>query len=210
MARRRAPGARARPDRSAWASSRLSRAPRDALDLFYACERVGRGSLRERHPARRRLRSPFRQPDLLRLQLRLPTGAGAANPLHRELLDRFAPAVRHQLVNARYILPGESEGALRRNARKVRQTIARRFTQSGGESLDRQQAELFRGPLAELLHDSVLASGSVTSRLFTRDGIEGMLSEHARRVRDHTEVLGLLLTLERWQTLRGRIPPLRG
>jgi hypothetical protein len=179
-----------------------ARAPRDALDLFYACERVGRwGAMRERHPVRRWLRSPFRQPDLLRLHLHLPAGAGAASPLHRRILERFAPEVRGWPVNGRYILPGEHEGAARRYARKLRQTVARRRVRSGGASLDREQAELLRGPLAELVNDSVLAERSLARQLFTRPGIERLVAEHARGERDHTELLGLLLTAERWHTL---------
>lgn len=49
--------------------------------------------------------------------------------------------------------------------------------------------------------DRLLSNGSFSPEIFGLHGIESLINEHKQGQKDHTEVLGLLVAMERWRSL---------
>lgn len=55
-----------------------------------------------------------------------------------------------------------------------------------------------RGPLRDLLHDSLFAEDSFAAQNFNRGVLEGMIEDHEQGIADHSQRLYALLMLELW------------
>ena len=60
-------------------------------------------------------------------------------------------------------------------------------------------AALLAGPLGDLMTDSLTAHDSFARAIFSREGLSKMIEAHRTGVKFELEVLGCLLTMERWR-----------
>ena len=60
-------------------------------------------------------------------------------------------------------------------------------------------AELLAGPLGEVITDSLMAQDSLARAIFSRQGLSKLIEAHRTGVKFELEVLGCLLTVERWR-----------
>lgn len=187
----------------------ISPHPTDVLDLFFALESTAHwASHQERHPLRSASLSTFKQPGLASLGFRLPPGIAALQYLHAEAVERFAPQLRHILVNGEFLaVPLNAKPARRlhadlttksiKYAKRMYEFLPWRLRERLRNDADSYMTDLFTGPLSEYTHDSLLTEDSISLQLFTRSSVNKMLDDHPSRC-SYVEQFGQMLTMNSW------------
>ena len=67
--------------------------------------------------------------------------------------------------------------------------------------MDELVVDFLAGSLMETVREILLSDSSFSVEIFGAHGIESLLNEHQSRKANHTEVLGLLTSMERWRAL---------
>ena len=67
--------------------------------------------------------------------------------------------------------------------------------------MDQLVHDFLAGPLMETVRGIVMSDDSFALEIFGRQGVESLLNEHKSRRKNHTEVLGLLVAMERWRAM---------
>jgi len=188
--------------------SELSHTGWDILDLFYVYERIGVwGAPLAWHIG---YWGPFRNRALLRLAFELPSPIGHHCFLNKTLVKRFMPMGYWLPVNSKELLALEGPGLHRRTLRKLYADYAytrgrvKRFPlrpRPGAKSVDQQYADAFAEKLSDTVYDVLTAEGSIAINLFGTGNLNQLLDEHFSRKRDHRNVIGVLVTIERWRSL---------
>jgi hypothetical protein len=192
------------------ALARVSHDPYDLADLFYLVERLGRwGSWSWRRSLGPAF-VPFASSHATIEAFRLPSPIGDHALLAR-VIAKHAPRWLYWLpINGSGLLALEGPGlgrylgreALRGGGkvlRRVAEAAPRRRTSAAPSATpEHAAAKYFSGPGFELLRESLLARGSVSSELFTRQQLEQQLARH-QKGNAEMPVLGLLLSLELWR-----------
>ena len=189
--------------------SRISPQTLDVLDLFYIHERVAHwGVHQEKHPLRSTSVSPFKQPEMARLALTLPPGAGRDEYLHSALIHRYAPQLTWVLINGkRILLPFEASWTARlrrfiamsnvKYRKSAYECIPWRLRQLLRSDVDHFMANIFSTALKDYTRDSLLSEDSIGLAIFSRQGLVSMLEGH-NKLDEYTEEIGLLLTMNSW------------
>jgi len=67
--------------------------------------------------------------------------------------------------------------------------------------MEQVAADTLSVALMKAIGDILLSNGSFSLEIFGQHGIESLMKEHKQGKKDHMEVLGLLLSMERWRSL---------
>lgn len=200
---------------------------RDLLDLFYTFDRFGIwNAMDARFPWMQHRWLPFGDPRVVQLALQLPAPIGDYSHVHRAVIRRLLPAAYWMRINNNALLPLMGHGRIRRWARQadarfraLRRRLRREWLDAdgntvtrhgpvvrpGGHTLDHVYAEAFAGPLASVMRDTLLVSGSLATDLLGRAVTERMLAEQETRRGDHRKVIGNLFTIERFRVMALRV-----
>ena len=180
----------------------ISRNGFDVLDMFYLYERSARWSFAASLPHLERHCAPFESSALAAMAYRLPAPIGHHCLLHKTLLRRWLTRAYWWRINDDRIFPLDRvpgvDGLLR-----WRRVIARRMGRRLRGRVRRDQevmsAALLAGPLGEVMTDSLMAQGSLARAIFSREGLSRMIEAHRTGVKFELEMLGGLVTIERWK-----------
>jgi hypothetical protein len=183
----------------------------DLLDLFYVYERLGRwASLDPRGTWFERQHSPFAIPELVVMGFKLPQPIGSGALLHRKIIERYLPGLYYWPINGKEFLTFlDRKSNVKRCGRLACRAVdfaieslkARRRSPSQPKSQDENCAELFAGPLQSVIRDILTVQGSFGTELFGGRNLTRILDEHREGTVNHVELLGLLVTVERWRVL---------
>ena len=179
----------------------ISRNGFDVLDMFYLYERSARWSHAASMPYLERQCAPFESSALAALAYRLPAPIGQHCRLQEKIIQRWLPRAYWWRINSDRILPLDRVPGVKRLLR-WRRTIASRMGRlRGKERIDYEVmcAALLAGPLGEVMTDSLTAHDSFARAIFSREGLSKMIEAHRTGVKFELEVLGCLLTMERWK-----------
>jgi hypothetical protein len=125
--------------------------------------------------------------------------------LHHRVIRRFMPWAYWVRENADLLLATDTSatvprrlGQLDRGVRRIRRRIVRRGPDA---TLDRSHADVLRGELWTTFRDILSDRSSVAATLFGAPGTTMLLGEHETGARNHVDLLGHLVTVERWRRL---------
>jgi len=182
---------------------RLSTNGYDVLDMFYLFERFRVwGAIKARLPWDRGYWSPFISPRLAQQAFRLPPPIGDHCRLHEELVRRYMPRGYWAPINWGAPLPLRPlEGRFPAVARYARRVLRRfcRNVREDGQGVEQLGAEGIIPLLADGLRDELLSEGSFAVRLFGRGSADLLLGQHISGEQNHLQVIGFLITMERWR-----------
>jgi hypothetical protein len=176
----------------------------DVLDMFYLYERSARWSFPASLPHLERHCAPFENSALAAMVYRMPAPIGRSSQVHKTIIRRWLPRAYWWRMTGDRLLPLDGvPGAksLLRWRRVIGARIKRRVR--GAVRMDQEImcAELLAGPLGEVMHDSLLAQDSIARAIFSSEGLSKLIEDHRTGVRFELEVLGGLLSIERWRQL---------
>jgi hypothetical protein len=181
----------------------ISRNGFDVLDMFYLYERSARWSYAASLPYLERHCAPFESSALAAMAYRLPAPIGHHCPLHHTLIRRWLTRAYWWRINDDRILPLDRlpgiDGLLRWR-RAIASRMGRRL-RGRGRSEQQVMSALLAGPLGEVMTDSLMAQDSLARAIFSREGLSKMIEAHRTGVKFELEMLGSLLTMERWRQL---------
>ena len=131
--------------------------------------------------------------------------------IHHESLRRFTPKAYWVRVNGSLLL-FEGGGTIKRLLKKIdnryqgglhRIQRAVNLGQKPRMEKDMEQLadDFLAGPLIETVRGTLMSDESFAIRIFGKHGIESILNEHESRKKNNTEVLGLLVAMERWHAM---------
>ncbi len=180
----------------------------DILDLLYAQERACVwDALKDRFTwTSTAFWTPFRDRRLVRMAYRLPAPISEYARIHETLIRQTLPWAYWVRCNYETLMPLEMAGAarplLKRLDRRARRVAARLKARSAPTAEhaghEQAQAAMFAGPLADPIRDLLTQTSSISLELFGREELERLLREHTEGTHDHVQVLGRLVTAERW------------
>jgi hypothetical protein len=180
----------------------ISRNGFDVLDMFYLYERSSRWSHAAALPHLERHCAPFESSALAAMAYRLPAPIGQHCLLQEAIIRRWLPRTYWWTINGERIIPLDGVPGMTRLLR-WRRNIARRVGRRlrGKVRIDQEvmRAALLAGPLGEVMTDSLTAQDSFARAIFSREGLSKMIEAHRTGVKFELEVLGCLLTMERWR-----------
>jgi hypothetical protein len=183
----------------------ISRNGFDVLDMFYLYERSARWSYAASLPHLERHCAPFESSALTAKAYRLPAPIGQHCLLQEKIIRRWVTRAYCWPINGSRIIPLDGVPGAKRLL-QWREIIARIGQRLRGKAdkkqgLDQEvmRAALLAGPLAEVMTDSLMAQDSFASAIFSRQGLSTMIERHRTGVKFELEVLGCLLTMERWR-----------
>ena len=184
----------------------------DILDMFYLYERSAVwGAAQERQTWKDSRWSPFNSQKMIRMAYIMPAPIAQFATIHHQILRRFTPRASWVRVN-RKLLVLEGGGAIKYFLRKLDKRFeydlrrVQRAVNPGlhkGQSKDMDQLvhDFLAGPLMEPVRQILMDDDSFAQRVFGKHGVESLLSEQKSRKKHHTEVLGLLVVMERWRAM---------
>ncbi len=147
--------------------------------------------------------TPFKDRRMLRLGFQLPAPISRHAPIHETLIRQSLPWAYWVRVNHESLLPLNrapvARPLLKRLDARLRRLSSRinpAPTASAGH--EQAQADMFAGPLAGLLHELLTRPDGLSAALLGRDAAARLAREHAEGTHDHAQVLGRLVTAERW------------
>lgn len=183
----------------------------DLLDCFYVYERLGRwASLDPRGTWFERQYSPFSIPELVMMGFKLPQPIGSGALLHRKIIGRYLPGLYYWPINGKEFLTLlDAKSNIRRYGRFVCRGVdfaiqrikSLHLSGSQPNSQDENCRELFAGPLQSVIRDILNVQGGFGTKLFGGKNFTRILDEHRDGTVNHVELLGLLITMERWRVL---------
>jgi Asparagine synthase len=179
----------------------ISRNVYDVLDMYYLYERSARWISTASMPQLERHCAPFESSALAAMAYRLPAPIGHYCRLHETIIRRWLPRAYWWRMTDDKILPLDGVPGMRKLLR-WRRIIGRRMGRLRGNvrtDFDVMRAELLAGPLGEVMVDTLTAQDSIASAIFSREGLSKMIEAHRTGVKFELEVLGGLLTVERWR-----------
>ena len=149
---------------------------------------------------------------MIQMGFRMPALIERFATLHRESLRRFAPKAYRVRINGNELLPLDDWGPnspllqaidtqYTRNLSRAKRIL--NICRSGRRSRNMEQvaADTLSVALMTTIGDILLSNGSFSLEIFGPHGIESLMNEHKQGQKDHTEVLGLLVAMERWRSL---------
>ncbi len=184
----------------------------DILDMYYLYERSAVwGAAQERQTWKEPRWSPFNSTKMIKTAFTMPAPIAKFSTIHHEAIRRFTPKAYWVRVNGKLLFL-EGEGSIQHWLKKIDQEYQTNLhriqrilnvgkTRSQNKDMDQLVHDFLAGPLMEPVHDILMAQDSFALNIFGRDGIESFLNEHKSRKKNHTEVLGLLVSMERWRTM---------
>jgi hypothetical protein len=182
----------------------------DLLDLFYVYERLGRwASLDARGTWVERQHSPFAIPELVSMGIKLPRPIGSGALLHRKIIERYLPGLYYWPINGKEFLTFlDRNSNIKRYGRYAFRgidvaikSLRKRRRLPEAKSQDEKCAELFAGSLHSVVRDVLTVQDGFGVELFGRRNFTRFLDEHRDGTVNHVELLGLLITAERWRAL---------
>jgi len=186
----------------------------DILDMWYLYERMAVwGAAQSRQTWEHPRWSPFFSPQMVRMAYMMPAPIALFATIHHEFLRRFTPRAYWYWVRVNgKLLLFEGGGPIKHLLEKVDnryQSGLRRIqramdfgqTMSESKNMDQLAHDFLAGPLMETVRGIVMSEGSFALEIFGRHGVESLLNEHKSRRKNHTEVLGLLVSMERWRAM---------
>jgi asparagine synthetase B (glutamine-hydrolysing) len=180
----------------------ISRNGFDVLDMFYLYERSARWSYVASMPHLERHCAPFESSALASMAYRLPSPIGQYCLLQEEIIRRWLTRASWWTINGDRIIRLDGVPAVRRLLR-WRRTIAglveRRLRGKVRINQELMRAALLAGPLGDVMTDTLMAQDSLARAIFSREGLSKMIEAHRTGVKFELEVLGCLLTMERWR-----------
>jgi asparagine synthase (glutamine-hydrolysing) len=137
---------------------------------------------------------PFADRDLLRFALSLSPRERIGARWYRWALSRLAPELTDIPWTYTGLPPraGTARGMLRLALNKIRRRSYLDYADYAG---------WFRGELRDFLADLLLHPSEIIRSLFRPGAVESVLDEHLKGVRDRTDLLGVLMTLELWERI---------
>ena len=183
----------------------------DVLDMFYLYERMGVwGSSTARQTWKDPRWSPFMSPQMIRMAFRMPAPIARFATIHSESLRRFVPRAYWIRINDTELLPLENwapispvlkafDKTARQNLARGRRFLNRFRSQQKTKDMDQLAADTVSGLLMRTISDVLLSDKSFALEIFGQSGMERLLGEQKQQQKDHTEVLGLLVAMERWR-----------
>jgi hypothetical protein len=184
----------------------------DILDMFYLYERMGVwGAAQSRQTWEHPRWSPFFSPQLVRMAYMMPAPIALFTTIHHEILRRFTSRAYWVRVN-RKLLILEGGGTIKHllkkidirfenSLRRVQRAVNFGRTPSKNKDMDQLVPDFLAGPLMEPVREIVMSYNSFAQEIFGKHGVESLLNEHKSRKKNHTEVLGLLVAMERWRAM---------
>jgi hypothetical protein len=173
----------------------------DVLDMFYLYERSARWGHAASLPHLERHCAPFESSALAEKAYRLPAPIGPHCLIQETIIRQWLPRAYWRPINGVRIIPldGVPLAKVMRRWRKVSARVGRRLR--GTVSIDQEslRAALLAGPLGDVMTDSLMAQDSLARAVFSREGLAKMIEAHRAGVKYELEVLGCLLTMERWR-----------
>lgn len=149
--------------------------------------------------------TPFKDRRMLRLGFELPAPIGKYAHIHRTLIRQSLPWAYWVRVNHETLLPLHSSPLLARVDRrlravtgKIKSRIAPDGSRHESKGHEQAQADMFAGPLAAPIRDELTRTDSLSVALLGRQAAEQLMQEHIKGVRNHAQVIGRLVTAERW------------
>ena len=179
----------------------ISRNAFDVLDMFYLYERSARWSHAASLPHLEHHYAPFESSALVAMAYRLPAPIGQYCLLQETIIRRWLPRAYWWRINGDRILPLQGVPGVK-GLLHLRRIIASRMGRVRGSVRTDHEvmcAELLAGPLGEVMTDSLMAQDSLARAIFSRQGLSKMIEAHRTGVKFELEVLGCLLTVERWR-----------
>jgi hypothetical protein len=174
----------------------------DALDLFYLRERFGWwGAQTVRFPWSDAGWDPFTRSWLIRSAYRLPSPIAVHCRLQETLIRCYMPAGYRVRINGNRSLALVGRGILPALLRKADYNASAMWMRlhslwrsrlRGRRVVDELRTQVFAGPLADVVRDTLQSEGSFGLRFFGKKGLE--------RLSD-VDVLGSLVTMERWRVM---------
>ena len=148
---------------------------------------------------------------MVRMAYMMPSPIARYATIHLESLRRFAPRAYWVRVNGKLLL-FEGEGTIKdilkkmdrvyqRGLSRVQSALNRVRPASGCKDADQLAEDLLAGPLMKTVREVLMSDGSFALGIFGRQGVELLLKEHESRIQNHLEVLGLLVSMERWRAM---------
>lgn len=117
-------------------------------------------------------------------------------------LEARSPFLDHELIEMVARLPRAMKADARRTKTLMRNALAGVLPEAilsrGKMGFGVPVGDWIRGPLRDLVHDTVMAPSSFTAGLVRPDEIQRLLVQHERRETDHTPLLWAVLMLELW------------
>lgn len=184
----------------------------DLLDLFYLRERFAVwGALQPRLTWVARFWSPFASSRLVKQAFTMPAPIGDQVRLQEACVRRFMPDAYWVRINRKALLPLERAGGawrLLRGLDRLRYGTAYVLGQAWARrglgrltTQDQVRADLFAGPLASPLCETLTRQGSFALELLGEASVERLVREHTERTVNHALLLGILVIMERWRDL---------
>ncbi|MCB0060591.1 MAG: hypothetical protein KDE19_00680, partial [Caldilineaceae bacterium] len=182
----------------------------DILDLFYLHERFAHwGALAVRGSWWSHYFTPFGSPTVIRLAFQLPAPIGVKQRLHHSFIKRhLGKAYYWPLINHETFLPlSQLSTTQQRLIQPLQQTyfwVNRKLAQNNpflhksSRNLSQIQTDAFATSLRDTVRDILLTHNGITSQMLGRKSGEQIVQNHVGARKSTGQVVGSLLTLERW------------
>ncbi len=182
----------------------------DILDMFNLYEQFAVwGAAQERQTWKDPRWSPFMSTKMIRMAFMMPVPIAKFATIHHESLRRFTPKAYRVRVNGKQLL-FEGGGAIKHLLKKIdnkyqgglyrlQRAVNLGQLPSKGKDMDQLAQDFLAGPLMEIVRGILMSDESFAIEIFGKYGIESLLNEHESRTKNNTEVLGLLVAMERWR-----------
>lgn len=184
----------------------------DILDMFYLYERMGVwGAATARQTWKDPRWSPFMSTQVIRMAYMMPAPIALFATIHHEIIRRFTPKAYWVRFNGRLLL-FEGGGAIKRllnkidnryqgGLQRIKRVVNPGQYKSKSKDMDTLVHDFLVNNLMEIVREILTSDDSFAIRIFGKHGIESLLNEHESRKKNNTEVLGLLVAMERWRTM---------
>lgn len=184
----------------------------DVLDLFYLHERFAHwGALSVRGSWWSHYFTPFGSPTAIRLAFQLPAPIGTKQWLHHTFIKRYlGKAYYWPLINHETSLPLSQFSTtqqwlihpLQQKYFWVNRKLTQRnpFLRKKNRNLSQIQTESFTTAFRDIAADILLTPDGITSQIVGREVAEQIVQNHMGARKSNGQVIGSLLTLERWYT----------
>ncbi len=152
--------------------------------------------------------TPFKDRRMLRLGFEFPAPISTYAHIHRTLIRQSLPWAYWIRINHERLLPLHDAPLLARVDRrlraitgKVKSRIAPAADGRAAKGHEQAQADMFAGPLSAPIRDELTRPDSLSVTLLGRQAVELLVQEHTEGARNHAQVIGRLVTAERWLRL---------
>jgi hypothetical protein len=181
----------------------------DILDLVHLLERWPHWAEGVWEPHYERVKSPFYRVNLVLAAFKLPPPIGWKSPIHRQIIKQNLGPVFWWPINNKRILPFDYIKSLKGVWRiekllcrlsgasvPYRQGIDKKLANDGLDVISQ-----WTGPFRNLIREYLFGKDSLAVNVLEYNKLLKMFEKYCKREMNLTEIIGSLITIERWRSM---------